>query len=133
MSELTQVHRRENINENMEADVLNSPEELEIKEVPTPIPGPSEVLVHVKCTTICGTDIEIIKGSHLPRWPTKFPAILGHEWSGEIVALGPMTEASNFNLGDHVATQKITRPDAIMFIRFFREEMGCRASFIFIY
>ncbi len=103
MSDLNQVHYNKKVNKSMEAVILNAPGDLQVKEVATPIPGPSEVLVHVKCTTICGTDIEIIKGSHLPRWPRKFPAILGHEWSGEIVGLGPMTEASNFKLGDHVA------------------------------
>ena len=80
MSDLNHVHYGENIDEHMEAVLLNAPGELEVKEVPTPVPGPCEVLVHVKCTTICGTDIEIIKGSHLPRWPRKFPAVLGHEW-----------------------------------------------------
>lgn len=103
MSTENGVRYGEDVKKDMEAVLLNAPGELEVGKVPTPVPGLGEVLVKVECTTICGTDIEIIKGTHVPRWPPRFPAILGHEWSGRIVAMGPHTEGFGFEMGDHVA------------------------------
>lgn len=91
------------VRKKMEAVILTAPMKFEIGEVETPVPGHGEVLVQVESTTICGTDIEIIKGTHVPRWPPRFPAILGHEWAGKIVAMGPGTEGFGLEMGDHVA------------------------------
>lgn len=93
----------EEVGDRMEAVVMTAPGEIEIQSVPVPEPGVGEVLVKVECTTICGTDVEIIKGGHLPRWPPELPAILGHEWAGRIVAMGPMTEGFGLAMGDAVA------------------------------
>jgi len=79
------VRYGEAVKDKMEAVVMTAPETLEIKQVPVPEPLLGEVLVKVESTMICGTDIEIIKGTHVPRWPPQFPAILGHEWAGRIV------------------------------------------------
>jgi threonine dehydrogenase-like Zn-dependent dehydrogenase len=97
------VRYGEAVKDNMEAVVMTAPETLEIKQVPVPEPLLGEVLVKVESTMICGTDIEIIKGTHVPRWPPQFPAILGHEWAGRIVGMGPHTEGFGLELGDHVA------------------------------
>lgn len=103
MSAQDGVRYGEDVKKEMEAVVLKAPRELEVKQVSTPAPGLGEVLVKVESTTICGTDIEIIKGTHVPRWPPQFPAILGHEWAGRIVAMGPHTEGFGLEMGDHVA------------------------------
>ncbi|MFQ5894780.1 MAG: zinc-binding dehydrogenase [Nitrospinota bacterium] len=93
----------EPIKATMEAVVLTGPGEFHIDEVPTPRPGGGEVLCRVESTTICGTDIHIIQGAHRPRWPPRYPAILGHEWAGRIVALGDGAGGYGFEVGDCVA------------------------------
>ena len=103
MSPGVDVRYGEETGDVMEAVVMVAPGQVEIQSVPVPAPGLGEVLVKVACTTICGTDIEILKGGHLPRWPPRLPAILGHEWAGRIVAMGPMTEGFGLEMGDAVA------------------------------
>lgn len=55
---------------------------IEIKELPLPTIGPSEVLVRMRTCGICGTDIEKFHGDHIT------PPVLGHEVAGEIEAIG---------------------------------------------
>jgi len=56
----------------------------EVREVPTPAPGPGQVLMKIKASGLCYTDVHITEG----MLPTRFPRTLGHEPVGEIVALG---------------------------------------------
>jgi alcohol dehydrogenase len=56
----------------------------EIKEVPTPSPGVNQVLIEIRASGLCYTDVHITKGAI----PTQFPRTLGHEPVGEIVAIG---------------------------------------------
>lgn len=56
----------------------------EIREVPTPEPGPNQVLIKIRASGICYTDVHLTDGS----LPVRFPAVLGHEPVGEVVALG---------------------------------------------
>lgn len=85
----------------MQALVLLSPGEFEIREVPTPEPGPQEVLCRVRAVAICGSDPEIIRGDLAGIWPPSYPFIPGHEWAGEVVSVGE--GVSNFTPGDRVA------------------------------
>ncbi len=78
----------------MEALVLLGPGDFELREVPTPIPAADEVLCRVRACAICGTDPKIVKGAFPGVWPKSYPAIIGHEWAGEVVALGPEVAAS---------------------------------------
>ncbi len=74
----------------------------EIREVPVPVPQEGEVLCRIRAIAICGTDPEIINGKHQKKgWPPVFPFTLGHEWSGEVVKLGPGVRG--FKVGDRVA------------------------------
>ncbi len=57
----------------------------EVREVPTPEPGPNQVLMKIHASGLCYTDVHITQGAI----PTQFPRTLGHEPVGEIVALGP--------------------------------------------
>jgi L-iditol 2-dehydrogenase len=86
---------------NMQALVLTGPGEFEIQTVPVPEPGPGEVLCRIRAITICGSDPGIIRGDLAGYWPPSYPFIPGHEWSGEVVALGP--EVTGFRVGDRVA------------------------------
>lgn len=60
-----------------------------MENAPIPEPGPGEVLIRVKRTAICGTDMHIF---HWDDWAARtvpVPMIVGHEYSGEIAAIGP--------------------------------------------
>jgi L-iditol 2-dehydrogenase len=91
----------DNIPNKMKALVLTGPDAFEIREVDTPELGRGEVLARVEAVAICGTDPKIIKGVFKGLWPKSYPAIIGHEWSGRIVKVGP--ESFRFSEGDRVA------------------------------
>ena len=82
----------------MKAAVLTKLENLEIKTVPDPVVGPEDALVKVHACAVCGSDIRIFHHGNNRVHP---PAILGHESSGEIVAVGANVTA--FKVGDRVA------------------------------
>ena len=52
------------------------------------------MLCRVKAVAICGTDPKIIAGKFPGMWPPSFPAVIGHEWAGEVVALSDDLKAS---------------------------------------
>jgi L-iditol 2-dehydrogenase len=89
--------------ETMQALVVQEPNVLEIQEKPVPEPGPNEVLARVRSTAICGTDAHLIRGDYPGFWPPAFPFTPGHEWAGEIVALGPGAGAFGWAIGDRIA------------------------------
>ncbi|MFQ5961746.1 MAG: alcohol dehydrogenase catalytic domain-containing protein [Candidatus Methylomirabilales bacterium] len=68
----------------------------EVKEVPTPEPGPNQVLIKIHASGLCYTDVHQTKG----ELPGEFPRILGHEPVGEIVALG--SGVTTRHIGDRV-------------------------------
>ena len=69
----------------MKAAVYLGPESVEIREVPTPECGPSEILMKVGACAICGTDVRIYYNGQKNVVP---PAITGHEIAGTIVKAG---------------------------------------------
>jgi L-iditol 2-dehydrogenase len=87
----------------MQALVVVEPSRLEVHEVAVPQPGPNEVLARVRAVSICGTDAHLIRGDYPGFWPPAFPFTPGHEWAGEIVALGPGAERFGWRVGDRVA------------------------------
>jgi L-iditol 2-dehydrogenase len=91
------------VTETMQALVVLEPNRLEIQEVPVPTPGPNEVLARVRAVSICGTDAHLIRGDYPGFWPPSFPFVPGHEWAGEIAALGPGAERFGWAVGDRVA------------------------------
>jgi propanol-preferring alcohol dehydrogenase len=62
----------------------NSP--LRVEEISYPDPGPDEVLVKIKASGICFSDIHALKGEMLP---TSLPLVLGHEGAGIVETYGP--------------------------------------------
>jgi L-iditol 2-dehydrogenase len=70
----------------MKAALCTAPEKIEMTEVDVPVPKEGEVLVQVKATGLCGSDVDGYLGKH-PM--IGYPIIMGHECSGVVAALGP--------------------------------------------
>jgi propanol-preferring alcohol dehydrogenase len=71
---------------------------LEYKQIPVPKPASDEVLINVKYTGVCHTDLHALNGD----WPlpTKLPLVGGHEGAGVVVGRGELV--TEVNVGDHV-------------------------------
>ncbi|WP_399089162.1 zinc-dependent alcohol dehydrogenase family protein [Streptomyces sp. BBFR2] len=69
----------------MRAVVVEKPGTHTLTTVADPTPGPGEVVVAPAAVGICGTDVHIVEGEFAP---TPYPIIPGHEFTGEVVALG---------------------------------------------
>ena len=69
----------------MKALVLKDVRDFELKQVPVPEAGPNDVLIEVKAAAICHTDFSVMDKQH--SW-TKYPCVLGHEFSGIVAACG---------------------------------------------
>ncbi|MEM6741424.1 MAG: L-threonine 3-dehydrogenase [Pseudomonadota bacterium] len=77
----------------MRALLKAAPEEgLTLVHVPVPEPGPEDVLIRVKKTGICGTDIHIWVWDEWARRTVPVPMVTGHEFAGEIVETGRNVE-----------------------------------------
>jgi L-iditol 2-dehydrogenase len=69
---------------------LHGPEDLRVEHVATPgLPGRGEVLLRVKVTGICGSDLHSYHDGRIGDTPLKGPLIPGHEFSGLVEAVGP--------------------------------------------
>jgi L-iditol 2-dehydrogenase len=90
------------IPETMKAMTLVAYDQLQLATVPVPVPGSGEVLCRIKSVAICGSDPKMIHGMYrFANWPPYFPFIMGHEWAGQVVALG--SGVTEFKVGDRVA------------------------------
>jgi len=76
----------------------------ELREMPVPVPQPNEVLIKVRATSICGTDL------HIYNWDgwaqgriSHTPQIMGHEFCGDIVAVG--ADVQELQVGDFVSVE----------------------------
>jgi threonine dehydrogenase-like Zn-dependent dehydrogenase len=80
---------------------------VELREVPIPDVGHGEVLLRMKASTICGSDIRCIYHEHLGKGPEGYQGfIAGHEPAGQIVRTGP--GCRRFNEGDRVIVYHIS-------------------------
>ncbi|HRE07216.1 MAG TPA: L-threonine 3-dehydrogenase [Opitutaceae bacterium] len=73
---------------------------LDLIDVPRPVPGINDVLIKVKRTSICGTDIHIFNWDAWAEKTLRPPLIIGHEFVGEIVEVG--SNVQGFAPGDLV-------------------------------
>ena len=86
----------------MRANVFYGPNQIRLEEVPKPHPGPGEAVIKITLTTICGTDIHILRG----EYPVKKGLVIGHEPVGVIEELGE--GVMGYEIGDRVLVGAIT-------------------------
>ena len=79
----------------MKAAVYEGDRTFSVKEIPTPEPGPGQVLVRVKYCAICGTDVHAYLYDVAPPG-----SVMGHEFCGAVAALGP--GVTRWKVGDRV-------------------------------
>ena len=91
-------------NGGMNALVKTAPEPgFTLTNRPDPRPGPLEVVVRVKATSLCGTDAHIYNWDEWARGRIHPPRIIGHEMCGEVTEMGP--GVSSVAIGDYVAAE----------------------------
>ncbi len=98
----------------MQAIICYGPEDYRIEEYAVPQPGPEEVVVKVKSVGICASDLKCYQGAPL-FWGDahregycQAPVIPGHEFVGEVVALGSgADEKYSLELGDMAVSEQI--------------------------
>src|SRR5882724_12578454 len=86
----------------MKANVFHGPNKIGIEEVPRPSAGVSEAVIRITLTTICGTDLHILRG----EYPVKPGLVIGHEPVGVIDELGE--GVTGYKVGDRVLVGAIT-------------------------
>jgi L-iditol 2-dehydrogenase len=84
----------------MRALHLSAPRQLEVVDVPDPVPQHNEALIRLECGGICGSDVSVYRGDHPFRKP---PVVLGHEVAGEVVSVG--RDLAGISVGDRVAVE----------------------------
>jgi threonine dehydrogenase-like Zn-dependent dehydrogenase len=86
----------------MKANVFRGVNDIRIEDVPRPHAGPGEAVIRVTLTTICGTDLHIVRG----EYPVKPGLVIGHEPVGVIEELG--AGVTGYKIGDRVLVGAIT-------------------------
>src|SRR6185369_12838445 len=86
----------------MKATVFHGVDDIRIEEVPRPHAGPGQAVIRVTMTTICGTDVHILRG----EYSVKPGLIIGHEPVGVIEELG--LGLTGYEVGDRVLVGAIT-------------------------
>ncbi|MBL8932937.1 MAG: alcohol dehydrogenase catalytic domain-containing protein, partial [Archangium sp.] len=74
-----------------------------LEELPVPKCGPNDVLIKVRQTGICGTDIHIYNWDEWSQRTIPVPMGIGHEFMGEVAELG--SEVTGFKVGDRVSAE----------------------------
>jgi threonine dehydrogenase-like Zn-dependent dehydrogenase len=87
----------------MKAVVFKGKDRIAVERVPKPSPGPGEAVIRITATTICGTDVHIVRG----EYPVRPGLVIGHEPVGVIDALGPGLERE-YRIGQRVIAGAIT-------------------------
>ena len=79
----------------MKSIIYSGAQDVRVEEKPLPEIGAGEVLIKVAYVGVCGSDMNIYQGVH-PR--AKAPLVMGHEFSGTIVAGHPTLQGDRMNL-----------------------------------
>src|SRR6266496_6592875 len=86
----------------MKANVFHGPNNIRVEEVPRPHAGAGEAVIRITLTTICGTDLHILKG----EYPVKSGLVIGHEPVGVVHELG--VGVMDYAVGERVLVGAIT-------------------------
>lgn len=86
----------------MKAVTIEGPGQVRLLEMERPLIGPDDVLVRARAVGICGSDVELYQGTR-PTGYYKYPVVPGHEWAGEIAALGERVHS--LSVGDRVVVE----------------------------
>ena len=85
----------------MRALIFDRPGEIRVGDLPSPEPGPGEVVVDVRAASVCASDLRVYRGEKYAK-PGVVP---GHEFAGEVTALGEGVDS--LQLGDGVTVYPI--------------------------
>ena len=80
----------------MKGLLLKGPKQMEVVEEAVREPGDGQVLLRIDNFNLCGSDLRIYEGTY--AGPMKYPIYVGHEWAGEVVAVGKGVE--HLDVGD---------------------------------
>ena len=97
--------------EKMQATVFHGVNDIRVEEVERPRASVGEAVIRVTLTTICGTDLHILRG----EYPIKPGLIIGHEPVGVIAELGD--GVAGYSIGDRVLVGAITVAVGLLFYR----------------
>jgi 2-desacetyl-2-hydroxyethyl bacteriochlorophyllide A dehydrogenase len=88
----------------MKAAVLYNPHDLRVVDVPKPAVDPRGVLIKVNTVGVCGTDLHTYKLGMFEEMclPTAEGLLFGHEFAGEVAAIGADAEVRDIQVGDRV-------------------------------
>lgn len=87
----------------MKAVKLFGPGDMRLVDIDRPTPGPGEVLVQVKATGVCASDVHYYREGRIGDAVVTEPIIMGHEFAGVVAELGP--GVTGLNVGDPVAVE----------------------------
>jgi 2-desacetyl-2-hydroxyethyl bacteriochlorophyllide A dehydrogenase len=86
----------------MKAIVIESPNEIGLRDVEKPSFGRHDVLIKSAKAGLCRTDLELLKGEVPDQW-VRYPLIPGHEWSGTVTEVG--ADVTELAVGDRVVSE----------------------------
>ncbi len=87
----------------MKAAVLQAPKDLRLSDIAIPEAAAGELVLRVRAAAVCGTDLRILTGRKTKG--VRFPSVLGHEFSGEVVQAG--AGVTQFRTGDRVCMDPV--------------------------
>jgi L-iditol 2-dehydrogenase len=86
----------------------STPHSVELREFSKPEPGPEDIIMAVEAVGVCGSDLHQWTGSH--SWKVNYPVVLGHEFGGQIAAVG--SALKGWQEGDRVVSETAAVIDA---------------------
>jgi (R,R)-butanediol dehydrogenase/meso-butanediol dehydrogenase/diacetyl reductase len=92
----------------MRAARLHGARDIRVEEVPEPEPGPGDVLLRPRFTGLCGSDLHMWRHGSMGA-ATSGPLVLGHEFSAEVVEVGPAVTDPRIRPGALVALEPLWR------------------------
>lgn len=85
---------------------LKAEEGIWMTDVPVPELGHNDLLIKIRKTAICGTDVHIYNWDEWSQKTIPVPMVVGHEYVGEVVGIGQ--EVKGFKIGDRVSGEAIS-------------------------